>query len=301
MIYNVRHITAYRYESPVGFTRCTLRVFPVNEPGQRVLESSLEVVPAPVINTGREDFFGNQLRSLVIESPHKALNITIKTLIDVERQAAPHASLTPDWEHVRRSVLRSRSLAANAPAHYIFRSSLIPLLPELADYAKVSFRPQRPVLEAAIELMQRIKSEFQYDPKATEVTTPINEAFARRAGVCQDFAHIMISALRGLGVPAAYVSGYIRTIAPPGKPRLEGADASHAWVSVWCGDEFGWHDLDPTNAIQIAHDHIVVARGRDYADVSPVDGVILGSGGQKLTVSVDVEPVPADGLLALRA
>jgi transglutaminase-like putative cysteine protease len=139
--------------------------------------------------------------------------------------------------------------------------------------------------------MTRIKSDFRYDPTATAVSTPLTEAFTKRGGVCQDFAHIMIAGLRGLGIPARYVSGYIRTIPPPGKPRLEGADASHAWVSVWCGVEFGWLDLDPTNGIHVGNDHIVVAIGRDYADVSPIDGMIHGSGGQKLVVTVDVIPI----------
>ena len=147
------------------------------------------------------------------------------------------------------------------------------------------------MLEAAAELMARIKADFKYDPEATAVSTPLREAFEKRGGVCQDFAHIMIAGLRGLGLPAFYVSGYIRTIPPPGKPRLEGADASHAWVSLWCGQEFGWRDLDPTNALFIGDDHIVVAIGRDYADVSPIDGVILASGAQKLSVRVDVIPV----------
>jgi transglutaminase-like putative cysteine protease len=146
------------------------------------------------------------------------------------------------------------------------------------------------VVEAAAELMTRIRDDFKYDPKATAVSTPLSDAFDKRGGVCQDFAHIMIAGLRGLGLPAVYVSGYIRTLPPPGKPRLVGADASHAWVSLWCGDMFGWLDFDPTNAVLAGNDHIVIARGRDYADVSPIDGVILASGNQELSVSVDVAP-----------
>jgi transglutaminase-like putative cysteine protease len=161
----------------------------------------------------------------------------------------------------------------------------------VTKYVGQSFIPERPVLEAGLELINRINADFGYDPGASEVSTPLVEAFDARHGVCQDFAHIMISGLRGLGLPAAYVSGYLRTLPPPGMPRLQGADATHAWVSLWCGHEFGWIDLDPTNAVAVVDDHIAVAIGRDYADVSPVDGVILGSGRQKLSIEVDVVPI----------
>ncbi|MBX9876397.1 MAG: transglutaminase family protein, partial [Beijerinckiaceae bacterium] len=159
------------------------------------------------------------------------------------------------------------------------------------DYARASFPALRPVLEAATELMGRIRADFTYDPEATEVSTPLEEAFRQRHGVCQDFAHVMIAGLRGLGLPAAYVSGYIRTVPPPGEKRLEGADASHAWVMLWCGPETGWIGLDPTNDLIVADDHIVTAFGRDYADVSPLDGVVIGPGSQKIGVAVDVIPI----------
>lgn len=291
MIYDIRHITTYRYQTPVAFTRCTLRLFPRAGRGQVVQSARIDVTPSPTLNTTRTDFFGNQVSSITIEAPHKDLEITVRARVEVDRQAPPHAALTPGWEQVKRAVTRSQSLAPVAPVHFVFDSALIPLLPEISAYARQSFAPGRPILEAASHLMHRMRKDFAYDPQATEISTPIRDAFARRAGVCQDFAHIMIAGLRGVGLPAAYVSGYIRTIPPPGKPRLEGADASHAWVSVWCGEEFGWFDLDPTNALEIGNDHIVLAVGRDYADVSPIDGVIVSSGDQNLTVSVDVAPV----------
>ena len=183
------------------------------------------------------------------------------------------------------------SLDADCPAIALYPSRRVALFDEATAYAKQSFGPHRPIFDATSELARRIRSDFTYDPEATEVNTPAAEAFDRRRGVCQDFAHIMIAALRGLGLPALYVSGYIRTVPPPGKARLAGADASHAWVSVWCGQEFGWLGLDPTNAIPVGDDHIVIAVGRDYSDVAPVEGVILSSGGQKLDVAVDVIPV----------
>ncbi len=294
MIYNLRHISTYRYQTPVGFARCTLRLSARNDRGQAVRNRLIEVTPAPASQSERSDFFGNLATSIRLETPHRELRITVTAQVDVDRPAQPHAALTPNWEQVRRAVARSQSLAPDAPAHFVFKSPLVPMHAEITDYARESFRPDRPVLEAAVELMRRIREDFHYDPKATDISTPVQEAFRKRTGVCQDFAHVMIAALRGLGLPAAYVSGYIRTIPPPGKPRLEGADASHAWVSVWCGAEFGWQDLDPTNALQVANDHIVLAVGRDYTDVSPIDGVIVGSGGQKLSVSVDVAPVGED-------
>ncbi|MDB5649857.1 MAG: transglutaminase family protein [Hyphomicrobiales bacterium] len=290
MIYDIRHVTTYRYETTVASSRCTLRLLPGNEEGQRVFDSGLDVAPTPAITTERVDFFGTRVITVTIEAPHRELRITALSRVEVERRAAPAAALTPEWEDVRHDAFGSSSLAPSAPAHFLYPSRLVPLHEPATIYARESFEPGRPVVEAAAELMTRIRDDFKYDPKATAVTTPLSEAFEARGGVCQDFAHIMIAGLRGLGLPAAYVSGYIRTLPPPGKPRLVGADASHAWVSLWCGPSFGWIDFDPTNAVIASNDHIVIARGRDYADVSPIDGVIRGSGKQKLSVSVDVAP-----------
>ena len=189
---------------------------------------------------------------------------------------------------MRENAFSSNGLTNASPANYLYASRLVPLFAPAADYARRSFAANRPVLESAIDLMKRIYSDFRYDPTATSISTPLSEAFAKKRGVCQDFAHVMISGLRGLGLPAGYVSGYIRTIPPEGKPRLEGADATHAWVALWCGAEWGWVGLDPTNAILMGNDHIVLARGRDYADISPISGVILGSGEQDIEVKVDV-------------
>jgi transglutaminase-like putative cysteine protease len=219
------------------------------------------------------------------------LRIAALAQVDVERPQLPAPGLTPAWESVRREAAAAHTLDRNSPVHRLYPSRRVPLYAPATDYARESFPPGRPILEGAVDLMTRIKADFAYDPTATAVSTPLAEAFTKRGGVCQDFAHIMIAGLRGLGLPAGYVSGYIRTIPPPGQKRLEGADSSHAWVSVWCGLEFGWLDLDPTNAIMVGDDHIVIATGRDYADVSPIDGVFTGSGNHKLTVSVDVVPV----------
>ncbi len=184
-----------------------------------------------------------------------------------------------------------RDLSALAPANFLFSSPRIELSADVTRYAHDSFREGRGILEASREMIRRIKTEFSFESDATEISTPLAQAFAERHGVCQDFAHIMIAGLRGLGLPAAYVSGYIRTIPPAGEKRLEGADATHAWVSVWCGSAIGWVGFDPTNGIEAANDHIALAVGRDFSDVSPVYGVFVGAGANELEVEVDVIPV----------
>ncbi|OYV32572.1 MAG: transglutaminase [Rhodospirillales bacterium 20-64-7] len=291
MIYDIRHVTTYRYDGPVANARCMLRLVPRDGGGQRVLDSGLEIAPQPAEVLRRKDFFGNAVTSVLVGTSHRELRVAALARVEVNRDEPPAAGLTPDWEIVCRAALATPSLTALSPVHGLFPSRLVPLYAPATDYARQSFAPGRPVLEGAIDLMCRIKSDFRYDPEATAVWTPLAEAFAARGGVCQDFAHIMIAGLRGLGLPALYVSGYIRTVPPPGQPRLEGADASHAWVRVWCGPDFGWIELDPTNALLVGSDHVVLAFGRDYADVSPLDGVVMGSGGQTLSVSVDVAPV----------
>lgn len=291
MIYDVRHVTTYGYSRSVPLARCILRLLPRGDGGQHVERSELSISPRPAERVDGLCFFGNRMTTVTISKPHRELKVEMRARIAVNRPPAPHPGLTRHWEEVAGLALASASLAPDSPAHQLFPSRLAPQVDEVVAYARWSFPPLRPVLEAACELMARIRAEFDYDPDATEVSTPLAEAFEKRHGVCQDFAHIMIAGLRGLGLPAAYVSGYIRTIPPPGQKRLEGADASHAWVMLWCGPEIGWIGLDPTNDQIVADDHIVTAFGRDYADVSPLDGVLIGPGSQKIGVAVDVVPV----------
>lgn len=291
MIYEVRHVTTYGYSRVVPFARCILRLVPRSDAGQRVESSELVISPRPAERGDGLCFFGNHMTTMTVTTPHRELRVEMRARITVERPAPPHPGLTRGWEQVAALALASASLDPSSPAHHLYPSRLVPQVSAVIAYARESFPAGRPVLEAACELMGRIRRDFTYDPDATEVSTPLAEAFAARHGVCQDFAHIMIAGLRGLGLPAAYVSGYIRTIPPPGQKRLEGADASHAWVTVWCGPEIGWIGLDPTNDLVVADDHIVTAIGRDYADVSPLDGVLVGPGSQKIDVAVDVVPV----------
>jgi transglutaminase-like putative cysteine protease len=290
MIYTIKQTTGYRYQWAVPFARHLLHLAPRTGPTQDVLSSEIVVDPAPREREEGDDFFGNKITHIAIETPHQALTVTNTAEVRVIEQAAPDAGDTPDWREARDLAADIADFAARSPAHFVYPSRLVPLVPAIRDYAEVSFHHGRPILEAGIELMERIKTDFAYDPTATDVTTPTAEAFAIKRGVCQDFAHVMISGLRALGLPAAYISGYLRTDPPPGRPRLEGADATHAWVSLWCGPEAGWQGLDPTNAIRTAMDHIELAFGRDYADVSPVEGVIVASGRHTLSVSVDVVP-----------
>jgi transglutaminase-like putative cysteine protease len=290
VIYDIRHVTLYEYASLVTFSHCALRLLPHDEPGQLVLSTSLTVDPVPHEMSERPCFFGNRVTSLTIATAHHRLIVEARASVDVARPLPPDATATQPWEDVRDAAFAGHSLSADSPAHFLHPSRFVPLYEPITDYARQSFAPGRPVLEAAIELMQRMRNDFAYDPKATVVTTPLSEAFQKRCGVCQDFAHIMIAGLRGLGLPAAYVSGYIRTIPPEGGQRLEGADAMHAWVALWCGEAVGFIGLDPTNSLLVGNDHISLARGRDYADISPVSGILLGAGDQEIDVRVDVVP-----------
>lgn len=293
MIYDISHVTTYTYETPVGAARGVMRLLPREGcAGQRVLTSVLHLSPPPERMSERRDFFGNRVVEAQIGAPHVKLRIALEARVEIERRPAPAGALTPSWEDAGAAALAERSLAPLSPAHWLFPSRLAPLDEAVTAYARESFPSGRPALEAAGEFMRRIHADFVYDPDATHVGMPLARAFRRRSGVCQDFAHVMIAGLRGVGLPAAYVSGYIRTIPVGGQARLEGADASHAWVAVWCGPAFGWLHLDPTNAAILGDDHIIVAIGRDYADVSPIDGVIHGSGKQALDVRVDVIPTP---------
>jgi len=291
VIYEIRHITTYAYEASVASTRCAIRLTPRDSRGQRLLTHAIEASPALHATIERRDFFGNRILEATIREAHVKLRVTMLARVEVCREEPPAEGLTPPWEGVGRTAAGVRSLAADSPAHGLYASRLTPIDSTVTAYARESFAQGRPILEAAAELMRRIRADFAYEPGATDVATPITEAFARRRGVCQDFAHIMISSLRGLGLPAVYVSGYIRTLPAPGQPTLEGADASHAWVAVWCGDPFGWIHLDPTNAMYVDDNHIVVAVGRDYADVAPIDGVVVGAGRQSLDVAVDIKSV----------
>jgi transglutaminase-like putative cysteine protease len=273
VIYDIRHVTTYAYDASVSFARCSLRLKPKGGDGQELISHSVEIRPKPAERTVRRDFFGTLTESVVIETQHRNLRVDSRSRVSVAGGDLAFAA---------------KSLQPDSPVGFVFASALVPVLLPVTTYAAESFAPGIGVLAGAVDLMHRIRSAFKYDPKATVISTPLREVFDKRHGVCQDFAHVMISGLRGLGLPAAYVSGYLRTVPPLGKSRLQGADATHAWVSLWCGDQLGWIGFDPTNDLLVENDHIILAVGRDFADVSPVDGMIVGSPKQKLGVAVDV-------------
>lgn len=291
MIYDIRQTARYDYAASVPFAKHCLRLVPLAGGNQRNTAVSIKVEPRPSRQADMPDFFGNATRIIDVDTPHQAFSVTMTARTRVDPPMPIMTELTPDWQELAARALASPELAALAPAHFLFASRAVPIEPEIGHYATASFAGRRPVLEAACDLMARIHADFAYEPGTTEVTTPPLEAFHLRSGVCQDFAHVMISGLRWLGLPAGYVSGYLRTVPPPGQPRLQGVDAMHAWVMLWCGEEIGWVGLDPTNDTLTAEEHIIVARGRDYADVAPIEGVLYGPGRQEIETGVDVVPV----------
>jgi transglutaminase-like putative cysteine protease len=292
MIYDVRQTTSYTYATKVGYAHHVLRLTPIDRPRQRVQAAALEIVPAPAGRRAGRDFFGNRLTWIELAEPHDRLTIRVAARIAVD-SLDPAPQETPAWEVVRDEVFASADIGATSPVHFLFASRQVSLDPEIRDYPGASFPPGRPILAGARDLMRRIHDEFVYEVGATTVSTTPPMSFALRRGVCQDFAHVMISGLRGIGLPAAYVSGYLRTVPKSGAPGLQGADAMHAWVWVWCGAAAGWYGLDPTNAVLAGEDHVVVAIGRDYSDVAPIGGVVFASGKQQIDEAVSVTPVGA--------
>jgi transglutaminase-like putative cysteine protease len=290
MRYQVSHITAYEYHSSVAISHHQMRLRPRERPRQKLVSHELQIEPAPKDSTARLDFHGNPVNFATIETRHSRLLIRSKFEVEVMPRGHPPARETPAWEHVResnRGVQTGAGLEAN---EFLYDSPLVKAGDAFADYARPSFTKGRPILEAAMDLTSRIFKEFKFDPTATDVSTPISEVLRLKRGVCQDFAHLQIACLRSMGLAARYVSGYLNTRPPPGKTKLAGADASHAWLALYCS-ALGWIELDPTNNMIPGDEHITVAWGRDYGDVCPVRGVTLGSGGHNLDVYVDVTGV----------
>lgn len=293
MIYDVRHRTRFRYAHPVRFARCNLRLKPVEWPGQRLDDYALAVTPEGIPEPARPSGYLANVARVVIDQPSSEIVIESRARLTVDRPVPEPLPNDATVAQVAAFARDSYDLSAVSPANYLFASPSIAFFPEIAAWCAEELRPARGIVEAGYGLARRIMAEFRYDGDATHTDTSPAEAFAARHGVCQDFAQIMISGLRSAGLPAAYVSGYLRTLPPPGQERLVGADATHAWVLIWCGPRRGWIGFDPTNGCGMANDHIVAAVGRDYSDISPIDGIFLGRDGQKIDVAVDVEPVEA--------
>ncbi len=282
----VIHRTIYAYSKPVSLCHNVAHLSARATAQQTPLHRELEVQPSPRSFATFTDFFGNAAHFFSVEESHQQLSVTAAQTVEVTPHSTVDPGVSPPWEEARTSS--SKSLEVHP---FTLASTYIKPFAEIAAYALVSFRPGRRMLDAALELTRRIHEEFEYDPNATTISTPVQEVLERRRGVCQDFAHLEISCLRSLGLAARYVSGYLRTLPPPGEPRLVGADATHAWVSVYC-PSLGWVDLDPTNNLIPSEGHVLLAHGRDFDDVTPIKGVILGGGEHSVAVSVDVCPVP---------
>jgi len=290
MTYNILHRTLYDYAAPVTVSHHVARLEPRATTAQAQESFSLKIFPEPALRKERVDYFGNQLCLFSIQEVHSRLEIITHSRVTVQKETPPAPETSPAWEEVAALFRDPVSPEVVEPYQFVFDSPQLRASFDLVDYVKGSFPDGTPLLVGARDLTRRIFKDFKYDPKATTVATPLEEVLEKRRGVCQDFAHLGIACLRSLGLPARYVSGYLRTRPPEGRPRLVGADASHAWFSVFCPGA-GWVDFDPTNNLQPAGDHITVAYGRDFGDVSPVAGILTGGGKHAVKVSVDVAEV----------
>lgn len=290
MLYDVSHRTTYEYSIPVSFSHHMLHLTPRSSDRQVCHRTALIVSPTPAQHASATDYFGNTVTFITLQDQHAELVLHARSTIEVEAPGAADPESSPPWESVYRRLSGDCSEAALDAIQYVYETPYTRAGAALEPFARTCFPPGRPFLAGAIELTTRIFETFAYDPTATTISTPVDEVFARKRGVCQDFAHLQIACLRMLRLPARYVSGYLLTRPPEGKEKLVGADASHAWLSVWC-PRHGWVDLDPTNNLLVSDEHITIAWGRDYGDVSPVNGAIFGGGAHKITVGVDVNPV----------
>lgn len=291
MKFKVRHTTTYRYTEPVQLSHHAAHLRPRQVDGQSVSQVRISIRPQPeVLHEAGADYFGNPISFFTIQSPHSTLVIDASFMVETSARPTLLRPAGQAWDSVRLNTWSGARGVEDAVMDFVFASPQVPTLVEAERFALPSFPPGRSLTEAVMDLNRRIHKEFAFDPEATDVGTPLASVFQQRRGVCQDFAHVGIACLRAMGLAARYVSGYIRTVAPPGKEKLVGADASHAWLSVY-QPGWGWLDLDPTNDMAAGEDHIVVAWGRDYDDVTPVRGVVLGGGEHQVSVAVDVVEV----------
>jgi len=290
MKYRVSHTTAYKYGDPVDLADHMLHLTPRALPHQRVISVDRSATPAPARSTEGMDYYGNRVTWMFMDQAHETFDVTMVSVVDVLFPLAPNAYDTPPWEAVVAAA-RAGGPQAWRDAEFSFDSPMAPAEPSAGAYAAESFPPNQPILVGLLDLTARIRRDFKFKAGVTTISTPVTKVMEKRAGVCQDFTHLMISGLRFLGLPARYVSGYIRTKPPPGQPARRGADQSHAWVGAWMGPDHGWIDLDPTNNLIVHDEHVVLGWGRDYGDISPVRGLLLGGGKHSVTVGVDLEPL----------
>ncbi len=289
--FSVTHQTRYRYSEPVAICQNQVMMVPRRLPRVRCQETEIVVKPTPTLFFSHVDHFGNHVHTFSIESAHRELSVHVHSIVEVTEPTLPATADGFTWEAVREAILSTQDANWFNVCDFRFASPLISLGKPFADYALRSFQPGRSIVDAGLDLTRRIQRDFKYQSGTTAVDTTAEKAFSMRTGVCQDFAQIQIACLRSIGLAARYVSGYLRTLPPPGKPRLIGSDQSHAWLSLYGGETLGWIDFDPTNGCLVKADHIPICVGRDYRDVAPMRGVVLGGGRTSLSVSVDVEPI----------
>lgn len=289
MEYFVRHRTTYRYLQDVSYSCHLTHLRPRETASQQVFASTVTLTPSPSSRAQRRDYFGNDCEWFSLDQPHTLLEVLAESRVRVNPNPSRDARLSETWETVRGRLEEASDDEARDAVQFIFDSPLTRFTADIAAYAGKSFPPGQKLMTGALDLMNRIHADFRYDTTVTDAATPVDRVFEMRAGVCQDLAHVGIAAMRSLGLPARYVSGYLLTQPPPGMPRMLGADASHAWFSVWA-PPLGWIDLDPTNNVLAGEGHVTVAYGRDYADVSPLNGIILGGHDHIIEVGVDVIP-----------
>jgi transglutaminase-like putative cysteine protease len=288
MKYEISHRTTYNYVNPVARSHHILHLRPRESDRQRLLKHSLLIEPAPLGRNEIIDYFGNTAELLRIDEEHHEFVVHARSTVDVTAPGVVALEQSSAWDADQRDGTMASGPVDPDVVQFKCHSRQTPITQEVVNFARASFPEGRPVLEGAMHLTRRIFETFSFDPTATDISTPIAHVLTNKRGVCQDFAHLSLAALRSLGIPTRYVSGYLLTLPPPGHFKLKGADASHAWISVW-SREFGWVDFDPTNGIIPSRDHITLAIGRDYDDISPISGVLLGGGKQTMAVAVDVE------------
>jgi transglutaminase-like putative cysteine protease len=288
MRYRVQHTTKYAYGSPVELAAHMVHLRPRPVPWQTIISERIISNPEPARRRDGHDHFGNQVTWLFLDRPHADFEVTSDSVVEVDCPPPPGADATPAWEKVVQAAHGHEGWTA---VEFQFGTAMAPIDAASKAYVSESFTEGRPVLEALLELNQRFYTDFRFRSGVTTISTPVSQVMKRREGVCQDFSHAMISGLRGIGLPARYTSGYIRTKPPPGQVKRLGSDQSHAWVGCWLGPDHGWVDVDPTNGIVVKDEHVLLGWGRDFSDVSPVVGVILGGGGHAVSVSVHLEPV----------
>jgi transglutaminase-like putative cysteine protease len=286
MIYRLHHATTYEYAEPVVLGTHFMHLVPRQRPGQIIRESHLDITPAPELRRNEIDHFGNYTTTVSLTNPHRQFIVAVSATVDVEQPVPPRADLTPCWEEIAAVAPRRADIA-----EFCLPSPLAAPNDTLTAYGADHFTAGTPILAGLLALNKRVFTDMVYRGGVTNTGTTAAQVMKSKIGVCQDYAHFMIAALRGIGLPARYVSGYLRTLPIEGVEKRRGADQSHAWISAWAGDAIGWVDFDPTNNLLVHDEHVTLAWGRDFQDVSPLRGIILGGGRHTLRVNVDLDPV----------